>query len=94
MNFARVASRVAKLLPLPELKAKAEVMLEEAWDDDTREILEEIIEEADKKSSKAYLLWEDLEELFEEVEFAKTTLDAPWRNNIIPNEDWSKQKAV
>ena len=96
MNFARIASRVAKLLPFPELKAKAESMLEEAWDEETREILEEIIEEANKNSSKAYLLWEDLQEIFEEVEYAKNSLEAPWRKNILPDSGWleAKQKAV
>lgn len=96
MNFARVASRVAKLLPFPELKAKAEAMLEETWDEETREILEEIIEEAGKNSSRAYLLWEDLEELLEEVEFAKTSLEAPWRRNVMPTDEWleAKRKAV
>ena len=96
MNFARVASRVAKLLPLPELKAKAESMLEETWDEETHGILEEIIGEANKNSSKAYLLWEDLQEIFEEVEYAKTSLEAPWRKNTLPDSDWleAKQKAV
>lgn len=96
MNFARIASRVAKLLPYPELKAQAESMLEETWDEETREILEEIVEEAGKNSSKAYLLWEDLQELLEEVEYAKISLEAPWRRNTIPDSDWleAKRKAV
>jgi len=92
MNFARVASRVAKLLPYSELKAKAESMLEETWDEETREILEEIVEEAGKNSSKAYLLWEDLQEILEEVEYAKTSLEAPWRKNTLPDENWLKAK--
>jgi hypothetical protein len=72
MDIVRIASRVAELMPLSELKRQAEALRAETTDKELADVLDEVIEKCNQNSSKAYLLMQDFVEIAEEADWAKS----------------------
>ena len=84
-DITNLITRVAKLEPFSALEARAKEMLKTAKDEDVKNTLNDIIQAAQNKSSIAYLLWEDLEEMLDEITFLDNTMDDKWRHDTLPS---------
>lgn len=71
MDVSRIASRVAELMPLSELKRQAEALRAETTDKELADVLDEVIGKCNQNSSDAYLLMQDFTEIAEEHEWAR-----------------------